>query len=387
MFLLEHDAKELLAGFGVPVPPGTLIEAGADMGSVVLPPGPWVVKAQVPTGGRGKAGGIRKADSTEEVRDIVGAMLGSTIKGIRVRSCRVESQVAGASEAYLSLAIDPVEAGVRVMMAPIGGIEVEALAHQGAALHSRIADSDPVSLGTCVRSLAEQLPANLAGPMADAGTRFAEMLLGAECELVEINPLFVTGDGGWVAGDAKVVADGNAVVRRAELQALLAGRALAYQEAALKWEHGFDYVVVDPKGEIGLLTTGAGLSMMLIDEMQAAGLKPYNFLDIRTGGLRGDPTRLIKVLNWIAEGPEVSGLLVNIFAGITHLGEFSRLLIEAFESVPVLDVPVVTRLVGTGLADAREVFAAAQRAIELHTDLDAALARIVAIAGEKAPRV
>ena len=123
-----------------------------------------------------------------------------------------------------------------------------------------------------------------------------------------------------------------------------------------------------------MLTTGAGLSMMLIDELRAAGLKPYNFLDVRTGGLRGDATRLVNVLNWIADGRRVRVLLVNIFAGITDLGEFARLLIEAFERTPQLRVPVVARLVGTNLEAAREFLAS--RKIPVVTDLSAALAHV-----------
>jgi succinyl-CoA synthetase beta subunit len=158
------------------------------------------------------------------------------------------------------------------------------------------------------------------------------------------------------------------------LDALVHARAAAYPEVALKLDHGFDYVVVDPQGEIGLLTTGAGLSMMLIDELRGAGLKPFNFLDIRTGGLRGETTRLVKVLQWIGEAPRVRVVLINIFAGITELGEFSRLLVEAIRQAPALRVPVVARLVGNGLPAARTVLAEA--GIALHTDLDSALADV-----------
>jgi succinyl-CoA synthetase beta subunit len=132
--------------------------------------------------------------------------------------------------------------------------------------------------------------------------------------------------------------------------------------------------VVDPQGELGLLTTGAGLSMMLIDELRAAGLKPYNFLDIRTGGLRGETTRLVSVLSWIAGGPRVRAVLVNIFAGITELGEFSKLLVSALQQVPWLKAPVVARLVGNGLPAAREVLA--QAGVTLYTDLDEAVAEV-----------
>jgi succinyl-CoA synthetase beta subunit len=187
---------------------------------------------------------------------------------------------------------------------------------------------------------------------------------------VEVNPLFVLDGGHWIAGDAKLVTDDNALPRQKDLEALVRTRAAAYPDVARKHEHGFDYVEVDPDGEIGLLTTGAGLSMMLIDELRAAGLKPFNFLDIRTGGLRGETKRLTQVLSWIGQGPKVRVLLVNIFAGITDLGEFSGLLVTALESAG-LKVPVVARLVGTNLASAREALAKA--GIPLHTDLDSAV--------------
>ncbi|UCF76677.1 MAG: hypothetical protein JSU71_05245, partial [Betaproteobacteria bacterium] len=204
--------------------------------------------------------------------------------------------------------------------------------------------------------------------------RVVHAFLALEALLLEINPLFVLADGSWVAGDAKLVTDDNALARQPIVRALLERRAAAYPETALKLQHGFDYVVVDPSGEIGLLTTGAGLSMMLIDELREAGLKPYNFLDIRTGGLRGETARLVQVLNWIAEGRNIRVVLVNIFAGITDLAEFSRLLVAALAEAPALKVPVVARLVGNGLPAARATLSAA--GIALHTDLDAALAEV-----------
>ena len=133
-------------------------------------------------------------------------------------------------------------------------------------------------------------------------------------------------------------------------------------------------MVVDPEGEIGLLTTGAGLSMMLIDELRGRGLRPYNFLDVRTGGLRGDPRRLVDVLQWMTAATRLRVLLVNIFAGITDLAEFAGLLGQALDAVPSLRVPVVARLVGPGLEGARAQLAV--RGIDVETDLDLAVARV-----------
>ena len=371
MYLLEHDAKELLGQHGIPVPPGRLINSDETIYRPALPPGPWIVKGQINTGGRGKAGIIRKANTLQEIVDHASAILGATVKDRQVNAIRIEQQVGAAEECYLAFLIDPA-AGVRVIMSAQGGMDIETVAPE--LVKTEVAAPEAAALAGCVQRLAAAMPGAKARALRDAGERLAQVFLEREALLIEINPLFVKPDGAWVAGDAKIVTDDNALVRQPALRELLGQRAAAYPEAMLKLEHGFDYVVVDPQGEIGLLTTGAGLSMMLIDELREAGLKPYNFLDIRTGGLRGETTRLVQVLKWIARGRNIRVLLVNIFAGITDLGEFSRLLVAAIKEVPQLKVPVVARLVGNGLPAARETLAAA--GIKLHTDLDAALAEV-----------
>ena len=372
MYLLEHDAKELLAARGIAVPAGCLMESAAVAHAASLPSGPWVVKGQIAAGGRGKAGIIKKAATPREVSDCARAILGATIKGRAVESLRVEQQVSGAREAYVGFLLDAASGGVRVILSASGGMDIEHVPRE--QIHSELAAPDLQSLTNCVRQLARRLPSEIAPAVSESGEKLARAFLELEAMLIEINPLFVHPDGKWVAGDAKIVTDDNALPRQAALESLLKARAAAYPDVARKHEHGFDYVVVDAEGEIGLLTTGAGLSMMLIDELRAAGLKPYNFLDIRTGGLRGETRRLTQVLKWIGEGQKVKVLLVNIFAGITDLGEFARLLVEATASAPQLKVPVVARLVGNGLPAAREVLAAA--GIALHTDLDEALAAV-----------
>ncbi len=373
MFLLEHDAKTLLASHGAPTPRGTLFER-AEIETAELPPAPWVVKAQIATGGRGKAGLIRTAQTSAELRTHLHAMFGATHKGLTVRACRIETQITGVEETYLSFVLDPAAAGVRIILSAQGGVEVESQAATPAAIRSATARPDVAALAGEATRLAQGFAPHVAAALNAAARELARVFLAAELSLLEINPLFVRPDGSWLAGDAKIITDDGALFRQPQLRALLASRAAAYPEAFRKERYGCDYVVVDPEGEIGLLTTGAGLSMMLIDELRAAGFKPYNFLDVRTGGLRGDPARLINVLNWIAEGPRVRVLLVNIFAGITDLGEFARLLTAAFECTPQLKVPVVARLVGTGLEAAREFLSG--RNIPVVMDLGAALGHV-----------
>jgi succinyl-CoA synthetase beta subunit len=370
VFLLEHDAKYMLAHGGVPVPAGCLVTSASELDGITLPPGPWMAKGQIGAGGRGQAGIIRKAATPQALRAHVAAILGATVKGRRVASVRVEQQVSGA-ETYLALLLDAAAGGLRIIVSAQGGMDVESVPRE--AVHSTVVAPDVEGVKRGVRGLTGSMPSAVALALNDAAVRIARIFLDREALLVEINPLFVRPDGSWIAADARLVTDDNALARQPALRALLEQRAAAYPEAALKLKHGFDYVVVDPEGEIGLLTTGAGLSMMLIDELRAAGLKPYNFLDIRTGGLRGETTRLVNVLEWIARGPRVRALLINIFAGITELGEFSRLLTAALAQSP-LKVPVVARLVGNGLPAARDVLGRA--GISLYTDLSDAVAAV-----------
>lgn len=372
MYLLEHDAKELLAARGIAVPAGYLIGRDDTIHRPALPPGPWVIKGQIAGGGRGKAGIIRKAATLKEINDHASAILGATVKGRAVESVRVEQRVSGAREAYVGLLLDAAGGGVRVLLSASGGMDIELVPREH--IKSELARPDAQSLTACVRQLARMLPSEIAPSVRDAAEQLARAFIELEALLIEINPLFVYPDGRWVAGDAKIVTDDNALPRQTALESMVKARANAYPDVARKHEHGFDYVVVDPAGEIGLLTTGAGLSMMLIDELRAASLKPYNFLDIRTGGLRGETRRLTQALKWIGEGQKVRVLLVNIFAGITDLGEFSRLLVGAIAATPQLEAPVVARLVGNGLPEAREVLAAA--GIALYTDLNDALAAV-----------
>ena len=379
MFLLEHDAKVLLADRGIESAEGCLVESVAALEHAALPSGPWVVKAQAPVGGRGKAGLVRFADARSELATLVGGMLGVVHRGHRIAACRIERKLAYRHEIYLGFMLDPETGSVRVLVALEGGVEIES----STAVRSSVVAPDVRVLSAAVAELATDASEDIRAALTDAARKLAGAFLEHDAMLLEINPLFVLDRGQWLAGDAKFVVDDNALARQPAVSRLLEARAGAYVETYTKWKHGFDYVVVDPEGELGLLTTGAGLSMMLIDELRAAGIRPYNFLDVRTGGLRGDATRLVQVLTWIAQGHNVKCVLVNVFAGITHLGEFSRLLVEALQRAPQLKVPVITRLVGNGLDDARTVLAAAGIAVE--PDLNLALGLVRAVLGRGAP--
>jgi succinyl-CoA synthetase beta subunit len=379
MFLIEHHGKELLASHGIPVPTGVFVPAGADVLASGPPDGPLMVKAQVTGGGRGKAGLVQAAASTDEAARIIAKLTSVAANGKPIHGFRIEQRVDFVHEAYLSLSVDAEAAKIRLMVAPEGGVDVETTAAHESVL------SDPERLPDGARTICATLPPDIRAAMHQAASRLADVFLHLEATLLEINPLFILADGSWLAGDVKLVIDDNAIPRQPAIRALLEQSPGIYPEAERKLVHGFDYVEVDPQGEIGLITTGAGLSMQLIDEFKAQGRRPLNFCDIRSGQFRGDPARLIAVMRWIAARPSVRVVLVNIFAGITDLAEFARLLVQASAAVPELRVPIVARLIGRNLDDARQTLGASGLAVTLEPDLDRATAlTLAALDGQNA---
>lgn len=367
MMLVEADGKALFTEYGIPVPSGAVVTG-------TVPPlpgdGPWIVKAQVPVGGRGKAGGVVLCHSRAEVEPAVAGMLGNRLKGHSIDACLIE-QVAIGQERYLAIMVDAASYGLRVIYSAQGGMEIE----QSGSAKGRLCPPHAGAVTEALADLIAEEPALLQPQLAAIGKAMAKLLLERELALVEINPLFVAADG-CVAGDAKVVVDLNAIGRQPRLATIISSRPAIYVDACRKIAEGFDYVELDPAGEIGLVTTGAGLSMMLIDELTVRGARPLNFCDIRTGQMRGSPARLIRVLEWITSRSSLKAVLVNIFAGITDLGEFAGLLAAAILASPSLRVPVVARLVGRNAEAARQILLEAQPGMLVTEDLEEALARI-----------
>jgi succinyl-CoA synthetase beta subunit len=362
VLLIEADGKALLAEHGVVVPDGILV--ADSMTGDVPGDGPWMVKAQVPIGGRGKAGGVVRCELPQDVAAAVHRLVGQRLKGHRVETCLIEQAVTG-EERYLSVMVDAASYGLRVTYAAHGGVDIE----QSRSAQGRICALDP---GAVVEALAEL---TTEASVIATGRRLAEVLIEQELALVEINPLFVSA-AGCIAGDAKVVVDLNALERQPRIAALITARPRIYADANRKLAEGFDYVEVDPEGHVGLLTTGAGLSMMLIDEFTARGMKPLNFCDVRTGQMRGSPARVMRVLEWITSRPSLRVLLVSVFAGITDLAEFGDLLATGIERTPALRVPVVARLVGRGAAEARRILAERRPDVFVTEDLEEALRHV-----------
>ena len=299
------------------------------------------------------------------------SLRGMRISGQEVRGCRIEEAIDG-TECYLSFALDAARGRLHILASAEGGVDIEANAASGSMLSTESLFTQNAAMEATTR-LADQI----AAPVRDTIVHAAKQLIGKffelEATLLEINPLFVRADGSWVAGDVKLVTDDNALVRQDELLALVHRRREDYSEIVLKLDNGFDFIELDPVGEIGLVTTGAGLSMQLVDELALRGHRAFNFCDIRTGQLRGNSARLVQVFRWIAAGRFVRSVLVNFFAGITDLGEIAHLLVVALKEVPELRVPVTVRLIGNGFDDAMAAFQAAGSPLRVEPDLDEAI--------------
>jgi succinyl-CoA synthetase beta subunit len=383
VLLIEADGKALLAEHGVVVP-AAVLTTNATVGDLqdrspginLSGNGPWMVKAQVPVGGRGKVGGIVRCDTPQEAAGAARRLLGQRLKGHQVDVCLIEQKVTGA-ERYLAVMVDPASYGLRVIYGAQGGVDIE----QSTATQSRLSPPHSASVADALADLVANEPAHWRSHIIATGRRLTDVLLQCELALAEINPLFVS-DEGCVAGDAKLVVDLSAVERQPRIAALLEARPQTYADANRKLTEGFDYVEIDPEGEIGLVTTGAGLSMMLIDELAARGMKPLNFCDIRTGQMRGSPARVVRVLEWITERQSLRAVLVSVFAGITDLGEFGGLLATGLDQTPALRIPVVARLVGRGAAEARRILADRHPGMLVTEDLEEALSRVAAIVRE-----
>jgi succinyl-CoA synthetase beta subunit len=359
------------------VPTGVFVPTGSDVRTIRPPDGPIIAKAQVAPGGRGKAGAVKRVSSLDDAAQMIAAFGAPLLDGKPVHGFRIEQCVDDAHEAYVSFSIDPEAARIRILISAQGGVDVEA--HATGQANTLSALAAPEQLAEVAKALCATLPQSIRGAVADAAHHLADIFLRYEATLLEVNPLFVLADGRWIVGDIKLVIDDSAIVRQPAIRSLLEQHGDIYPESARKLAHGFDYVEVDPEGEIGLITTGAGLSMQLIDELKGQGRRPLNFCDIRSGQFRGDPARLIAVMTWIAARPTVRVVLVNIFAGITDLAEFSHLLVRAASEVPALRVPIIARLIGRNLDDARHILRASGLAVTLEPDLDRAIALALAV--------
>ena len=353
MDLYEYQGKELLRSVGIETPEGRVATtparaaaAAADMGGRV------VVKAQVLTGGRGKAGGIKTADDPEVAREAARLILGMEIGGFAVHRVLVEKALSLERELYAALVFDRGSKKVLAMLSGMGGMEVEGVArdHPGAIARVEI---DPLAGWSSYhgrRLLFEAgLEADLLRPVCDLFSRLFEAFTRYEALLVEVNPLAVVG-GRLVALDCKFTVDNNALFRHPNVAAMVDDHLADPQEAMAR-ERGVTYVKIG--GDIGILGNGAGLVMSTLDVVAAAGGRPADFLDVGGGAKEEE---IVTALEILTSDTEVGTILFNIFGGITRCDEVARGILTAIDRLGIR-MPIVVRLEGTNEAEGRRIIA------------------------------
>jgi malate-CoA ligase subunit beta len=356
----EYQAKELLAGFGVAIARGGVayspeqaVYRASEIGG-----SRWAVKAQIHSGARGKAGGIKVCTSEDEVRQAAKALLGKCLvthqtgpDGRVVHRLYVEAAVPIEREIYVGFVLDRKSERIMVVAAPHGGVEIEEIAKDEPDTIIRAVVEPAVGMTPFqAREIAFALgldPAQV--------NRCATALLGCyrafrdlDATMVEINPLVLTRDGQLLALDAKMTFDDNALFRRPEVSELrdYAEEDPRESQAA---EYGINYVALD--GEIGCIVNGAGLAMATMDLIQHAGSSPANFLDVGGGA---SPEKVTNAFRLVLADPKVRAILVNIFAGINRCDWVAQGVVQAVRELKP-PVPLVVRLAGTNVEEGRRI--------------------------------
>ncbi len=356
MDLFEHQAKELFARHGVAVPRGRVAWSPEEAEAVAAElGGTVVVKAQVQVGGRGKAGGIQLAGDPAEARACAERIIGMSIRGHVVRRVLVEEASDIAAEYYVSILHDRAGKGLLAMASTQGGVDIEEVAASTPEAIVKVPINPLVGLR---RYHVDQLLYGAGfAPAAHQGTaeilgRLHQVLLAADCTLVEVNPLVLTADGRVEALDAKVSLDDSALFRHPELEALRDTFALDPQEQAAK-ERGLNYVKLD--GWVGVIGNGAGLVMSTLDVVAQAGGRAANFLDLGGGATAETMASGLEV---VLSDRKVRAVLVNIFGGITRGDVVAEGILEALERLgDKVQVPLVVRLDGTNAEEGRGLLA------------------------------
>ncbi len=358
MNLHEYQAKRLFAEHGIPIPRGEVAytpeearDIARDLGGKV------VIKAQVLTGGRGKAGGVKLASTPDEARQRAAEILGMTIKGLRVEKVLIDEQAPGGihQELYLAALIDRARRKPMIMASAAGGMDIEQVADETPEkIH--LVHIDP-TLG--VRGYQTTYLANRLGLPRELWRDFHGIVAGLyncfsanDASLTEINPLVITGDGKLMALDGKFSVDDNALARQPRLADMRDAKEEPPAEAEAR-RTGITFIQLD--GNIGCMVNGAGLAMATMDIIKLYGGQPANFLDIG-GGARSD--QVATALRLILSDPKVEAVLFNIFGGITRGDEVARGVLAALEEIET-DVPMVVRLAGTNAEEGLALLAEA----------------------------
>lgn len=353
MKIHEYQGKELFDRMGIPTAKGKVCRSVSEVLSAYEELGleRAVVKAQVLTGGRGKAGGIKIGNNRAEIEAAAKAILGMEIKGLIVDRVMVAEAVEIAAEFYFSFAVDRNTKSVVMILSREGGVEIEEVAAKTPEKIHKIPIFPFVGIPDF---LAKKAAAMLFDEwsLVNQGYKMIQnlykLMVVTDASLVEVNPLVVTKDGRLIALDAKLNFDDNALFRQPEIESLYEPDEEEKRELEAK-SNGFSFVHLG--GEIGCMVNGAGLAMATMDLIKLYGGKPANFLDI---GGSSNPRKVIEAMKLLLSDKEVKVVLINIFGGITRCDDVARGLISAFNEIKT-EIPIVIRLTGTNEKEGREM--------------------------------
>jgi len=346
----EYQARELFEKYGIPIPRGVLCktpeevrQAAADIGK------PVVVKAQILVAGRGKAGGVKPAETSEEAFEIGKTMLGAVIKGIKVTSVLVVEAEKAQEELYVGFTVDRANRAVTLISSSEGGIDLEELARTEPEKIFR-KDVDPLiglhPFEARQAAYSSGLSDKTAGQFSTICTKIYEIFKSVDADLAESNPLALMPDGSLVALDSRITLDDNALFRHKEYDQV--DEELSPLEAEA---HEADLAFVQLDGDIGIIGNGAGLVMATLDVVAHFGGKPANFLDMGGGSSAESVYRAVKIC---LEQKNLKALFVNILGGITKCDDVANGLVRALKESQ-LKIPITVRMVGTNEEEGRRI--------------------------------
>lgn len=355
MNLHEYQARDILKKYGVPVTGGGVASTPEEVAPLAQSAGGKVaIKAQVLVGGRGKAGGIKLANTPEEAEAAARQILGMDIKGLTVEKVLVAEAVTYEKELYLSLVLDRGTKRIVMIASSEGGVEIEEVNKSNPdAIKKLAADPDFGLQAYQARDLAFQIgltDAKQVRQFASIASALYQIFVENDASLVEINPLVIKADGSLLALDSKILIDDSGLFRHPDLASLR--DSAGEPEAELKARDA-DLTFIKLDGDIGCMVNGAGLAMATMDVINLYGGSPANFLDIGGGA---NARKVAAALDIILSDPNVKAVLINIFGGITRGDEVARGIVEALGSVS-RRVPMVVRLVGTNAEEGARILA------------------------------
>lgn len=340
MKLYEYEAKEIFSKYNIPIPKSRLVSDIDGAGEAAQKMRDVVIKAQVHTGGRGKAGGIARASSPLEAKNSATRILGMSIKGFPVKKVLIEEYREPIKEMYLGITIDRKAKCPVIMASPQGGMDIEDIARNSPEKITKVHVHPLAGIHEYqARMLANSLDRNIP-ELIDIIKKLYRIFIENDCQLVEINPLAQTKDG-IIALDGKMVIDDNALFR----QDFFEEETGSLEEIAGK--NGMSYVGLD--GEIGCIVNGAGLAMATLDMIKHYGGTPANFMDVRAGA---NEKQVRKALEIVSSGKNVKSIIINIFGGLTKCDEAARGIIGI---LPELKIPLIIRLSGTNEKEGRVI--------------------------------